>query len=230
MATLAPPQAVAKPREAVPWIWRLQSFLTGYLPVLMMAVLAAGTWWLVKNTPGAESPTAPVPLRHVPDYQMQGFSLERIGADGKLRMRVEGAEMRHYPDTDTVEIDSVRVRAVANDGRLLLASARRGLTNSDGSDLQMFGDVLVQTFNVDAQGLPLAQPKLVVRGEFLEALSNTEVLRSHLPVVIDYGAGGELHAPSFEYDHLHGLMRLTGRSTGRFDMPGMKNSSPAGKK
>ncbi len=219
--TLAPPQAAANPRAAVPWKWRLQSLLSAYLPLLLMAALAGGTWWLVKNTPAADSPTEAAPARHDPDYQMHDFSLERIGADGHLRGRVEGSQLRHYPDTDTLEIDSVKLRAIGLDGSVTLASAHRGISNSDGSDMQLYGDVLVQRFElVDAAaGAVAEQPKLVVRGEFLQALANTDELRSHLPVTVTYG-GTQMQAESFVYDRLHEMLNFSGRSTGRFDMSG----------
>lgn len=43
---------------------------------------------------------------------MRNFDLQRVGADGKLRVHVQGSEMRHFPDTDTLEIDGIRLRAV----------------------------------------------------------------------------------------------------------------------
>ena len=202
-------------------IWRLQALLSAYLPLLLMAFMAGGTWWLVKNTPMAEGPMEAVPLRHEPDYRMQGFELQRIGPTGLLRVRIEGSEMRHYPDTDTLEIDGIRLRAFSSDGSLTLATARRAISNSDGSEMQLLGDVQVQRFAVNAQGEPLAQPSLQVRGEFLRARSNTEQLDSHLPVQLSH-AGGELRAQSFEYDNLRGLLRFNGRTTGQFKPPGAK--------
>ncbi len=97
MATLAPPQAAAHPRPTVSWVWKLQSFIAGYLPLLLMAALAGGTWWLVKNTPAADALLEAPPPRHVPDYQMEGFSLERIGVDGLLRGRIEAARCATTP-------------------------------------------------------------------------------------------------------------------------------------
>jgi lipopolysaccharide export system protein LptC len=161
--------------------------------------------------------------RHEPDYRMQGFELRRIGADGRLRARIEGAEMRHYPDTDTLEIDGVRLRAFAPDGSLTIATARRATSNADASDLQLLGDVLVRRFRAGPSGEPEDEPQLIVRGEFLQALVNEELLRSHLPAVLNY-TGGEVHTQSFEYDHLNGKLKLSGHTTGRFEMPPAKQN------
>lgn len=221
MVTLAPPPAPSRRRLPQSWLWRLQSLASAYLPLLLMAFLAAGTWWLVKNTPLLDGPMEPVPPRHVPDYRMQGFELQRFDAAGALRFRVEGSEMRHYPDTDTLEIDGVRLRAFAADGAMLLATARRAVGNGDGSEMQLLGDVTVQRFEPLREGGLSQRPALEVRGEFLHALLSSEKLRSHLPVLLRY-AGGEVRAASFEYDHLSGKLSFGGRSSARFDPPGAR--------
>ena len=198
-----------KPR---PWLWRAQSLLSNYLPLLLMALLASGTWWLVKNTPLLDAPGELAPPRHVPDYRMSNFEIQRIGADGRLNVQISGAELRHYPDTDTLEIDQARVRAVAPDGSLAIAEARRALSNGDGSDMQLLGDVRLRRLPPGAGENAPAQ--LEVRGEFLQALANSEILRSHLPVTIRQG-GSTLNAQNFEYRHLTGQVRFTGKAQGQ---------------
>lgn len=209
-ATLpAPSPRTAKAR---PWLWRAQALLSNYLPLLMMALLASGTWWLVKNTPLLDGPAELAPPRHVPDYRMSQFELQRIGADGRLKVQIAGAELRHYPDTDTVEIDQVRVRAIAPDGSLAIAEARRALSNGDGSNMQLIGGVVLRRLAPGAGEGAAAQ--LEVRGEFLQALANSEVLRSHLPVSIRQGSS-TLTAQNFEYRHLTGQVSFSGKAQGQ---------------
>ena len=52
-----PPAPVAR---ALPWHLRLRDLLSAYLPLLLMALLALSTWWLVKNTPTL-APCRPAP-------------------------------------------------------------------------------------------------------------------------------------------------------------------------
>ena len=209
VALPVPTPSRQKPR---PWLWRLQSLLSNYLPLLMMALLASGTWWLVKNTPLLGEAGEQAPPRHEPDYRMANFEIQRIGADGRLNVQISGAELRHYPDTDTVEIDTARVRAVAPDGSLAIADARRAVSNGDGSDLQLIGGVHLRRLPPGSGDNAPAQ--LDVRGEFLQALSNSEVLRSHLPVTIRQG-GSRLNAQNFEYRHLTGQVTFTGKAQGQ---------------
>jgi lipopolysaccharide export system protein LptC len=205
-----------KPR---PWLWRVQSLLSNYLPLLLMAVLASGTWWLVKNTPLIDAPGEVAAPRHLPDYRMANFEIQRIGADGRLHVQIAGAELRHYPDTDTVEIDKVRVRAIGPDGSLAVADAKRALSNGDGSDMQLLGNVHLRRLAPGAGENAPAQ--LEVRGEFLQALSNSEILRSHLPVTIRQGSS-TLNAQNFEYRHLTGQISFTGKAQGQITSRGSK--------
>ena len=62
---------------------------------------------------------------------------------GRLKSEVTGADARHFPDTDTLEIDGVRIRSLMTEGRLTTVSAKRALTNSDTSEVQLFGNALV---------------------------------------------------------------------------------------
>lgn len=212
MTPAALPAATPRPVKPRPWLWRAQSLLSNYLPLLLMALLASGTWWLVKNTPLLDAPGELAPPRHIPDYRMANFEIQRIGADGRLNVQIAGAELRHYPDTDTIEIDQVRVRAVAPDGSLAIAEARHALSNGDGSDMQLTGDVRLRRLSPGAGENAPAQ--LEVRGEFLQALANSEILRSHLPVTIRQG-GSTLNAQNFEYRHLTGQVSFTGRAHGQ---------------
>jgi lipopolysaccharide export system protein LptC len=214
LGVLGPPPAAVQPprRVALPWHLRVLELLGAYLPVLLMALLALGTWWLVKNTPLPEAERAAVPPRHEPDYTMSDFRVQRFAADGAMRVQIEGARMRHYPDDDTLEIDLPRIRAVATDGRVTLASAQRALANGDGSEIQLIGAARVLRERLGTQ------EAIEFRGEFLHAFRDGERVRSHLPVVVRQGTS-ELRADSMEYDNLARVVDLKGRTRAVFDPP-----------
>lgn len=215
-SALAPARAAAAAPTQRAWLWRLQSLLSAYLPLLLMALLAGGTWWLIKNTPLPQGPTEPVPARHVPDYRMQGFELQRYDPEGVLRFRIEGREMRHFPDNDTIEIDGVRLRGLGRDGAITEATALRALGNGDGSELQLIGEVRVQRFEPGANGQLRRTPQLEIESDFLHAFLNEELMRTHLPVRVRYGSS-EIRAQNLEYDHLKGRLSFHGASNARFE-------------
>lgn len=209
LAVLAPAPATDRRRLRLPWHLRLLEAATAYLPVLLMGALALGTWWLATVAPRPEAERAPAPPRHEPDYTMQRFAVQRFAADGRLRVQIEGAELRHYPDTDTLEIENPRIRAIGPDGRVTLASALRALSNGDGSEVQLFGSAKVVR-EADAP-----QDVIEFDSEFLHAFLNAERVRSHLPVVVRRG-GAELRADGMEYDNLARVVELKGRQRASF--------------
>lgn len=200
---LAPPVPQVE-RLRLPWTSRVIDTVSTYLPVLLMAVLALGTWWLVKNTPVLDNERQVAPPRHEPDYTMRQFTVQRFAAAGALRVQIEGDELRHYPDNDTLEIDNPRIRATGPDGRVTLATAKRALSNGDGSEVQLSGGARVVR---EAQGDDSA---LEFRGEFLHAFLATERVRSHLPVTVTQGAT-EIRADGMNYDNLSRVVEFKGR-------------------
>ena len=192
-----------------PWHLRLFDLVSAYLPLVMMAVLAAGTWWLVRNAPTFEAPRAAAPARHEPDYVMTGFVVQRFSADGTLRTQIEGETLRHYPDDDTLEIDAARIRAIGENGTVTTATARRALANGDGSEVQLLGDARV---NRPASG---KEEAVEFRSEFLHAFRNVEQVRSHLPVVMTQGTN-VVRASSMNYDNLSRQVEFTGRASAVF--------------
>jgi lipopolysaccharide export system protein LptC len=198
--SLGPP--VAGPRTRTPWHIRLSDALSAYLPLLLMLVLALGTWWLVKNTPVPAAPAKAGSARTEPDYTMSGFTMERFRADGQLKLRLEGRQLHHYPDTNRVEVLGARITAFAPDGRITTATAERALGNGDGSEMQLTGNA--QVVGTDPRGAPL-----IIRSEYLLVQLVTERLQTHLPVWVQQGPT-ELKAAGLEYDHAAQRLDLKG--------------------
>lgn len=193
--------------------WRdLFDQLTLYVPVLLMGLLAMATYWLVRSTPPPEQAQAARPVEHRPDYFMRHFSVRTYDASGKLKSEVNGSEARHFPDTDTIEIDQVHIRSYNPDGRLTTATARQALTNSDASEVQLIGQArVVREATVDQDGRP--QADMTFTGEFLHAFLNTERVLSHKPVELTRGQD-KFTADSMDYDNLERVMLLNGRVRG----------------
>jgi len=211
---LAEPRS-ASPAPPTPWPRRVGEMVSAYLPVLIMGLLALGTWWLVKNTPQSDPERAAAPLRHEPDYTMHRFSVQRFAPDGRLRAQIEGDEVRHYPDTDTLEIDGVHMRAISAGPHVTVATARRAVMNGDATEVQLLGGAQVVREALDGS------PALEFRGEFLHAFLNDERVRSHLPVTVRRG-GTEFRADTLDFSGLDRVVHLKGRVRAEFMPAGTK--------
>jgi len=201
-----------EPVATASWPARVLDVVSAYLPLLMMAVLALGTWWLVRNAPTVAEPREAVAPRHEPDYEMTNFVVQRFAKDGTLKTQIEGDRLRHFPDNDTLEIDRARLRAVGNDGIVTLATANKALANGDGSEVQLLGDARIVR---PAHG---NEEEIEFRGEFLHAFRNVERVRSHLPVTVTQGES-VVRADGMEYDNLARVIDLHGRTRATFVSP-----------
>ncbi|MFN9745690.1 MAG: LPS export ABC transporter periplasmic protein LptC [Betaproteobacteria bacterium] len=198
----AGPGEAAPPRRAMPWPLRVREALATYLPILLMAALALATWWLVKNSPRPPAEAVPRAVSADPDYTMSGFALERFAPDGRLLLRIEGAQLRHYPATDRIEIDGAQIQAWSPEGRLTRASAARAIGTGDGSELQLLGGA--EVVGEDAAGRPLR-----MSSEFLHVFFIEERVETDRPVRVRVG-GDELRAAGLAYRHASQRLELKG--------------------
>ena len=186
--------------------------LSIYLPLLLMGVLALGTYWLVRSTPLFESDAPERAQRRDPDYLMERFSIKTFDGDGRLKSEVYGEQARHYPHTDTLEIDQVRIRSYNQRGFMTVATARRALANNDATEVQLMGNArVVREATVDRSGTAL--PRVSFSGEFLHAFLNDERIKSHKPVELERG-GDRITADSLDYSNFDQVMEMRGRVRG----------------
>jgi lipopolysaccharide export system protein LptC len=194
--------------------------LSLYLPVLLMGLLALGTYWLVRSTPILLPAELERAVGHDADYFMRKFSVKTFDGTGRLKTEVLGADARHFPDTDLLEIDEVRIRSFNEDGRLTTATASRAMTNGDGSEVQLIGSArVVREVMVDKTGR--SQPKFEFRGEYLHAFLNSERIESDKPVELMRG-NDRFTADSMSFDNVTRVIQLKGRVKGTL-VPGPTN-------
>lgn len=199
-----------------PTLWRrlrhsLDALLL-YFPVVLMGLLAMLTYWLVRNTPMPPEEAPRALARHVPDYFMRDFAVRTFGANGGFQSEIQGLEIRHYPDTDTLEIDQPRIRRIGPLGQVTLAQAAKGISNADGSEVQLLGQaVVVREAFVPKDGAP--KPRFELHSEFLHFWVDTDRVQTHLPVELLRGQD-RFTADRLTYDNLDQSLQLSGRVRG----------------
>lgn len=199
----APGSPGTPPRGRVDWSQRLRGLFGTYLPLLVLAMLALATWWLVKNSPVPVEPRSAAALTHEPDYTLQRFTLQRYDVAGQLTVQIEGEQLRHYPDTDEIEIDTVRMVTSSPDGRVSRATARRAFVASDNSQVRLEGGAHV--VSTDTNGATVE-----IDGERLLALVKKRQVQADRPVQVRQG-GSEFTADAMEYDEVSRLLTLHGK-------------------
>lgn len=197
---------------STPWR-RYSDKATLYLPALLMGLLALGTWWLVRNAPQSVASGTQKVRAHEPDYFMKDFSVKNFEATGRLKTRLTGTEGRHYPDTDTLEVDDARMLSIAPDGRTSVSSAKRALSNGDGSEIQLFGNAVITREAVVASAGKKASPPMKIESEFLQIWPNDERISTNKPVVMTRG-NDRFNGDGMEYGNLDQVLQMNGRVKG----------------
>ena len=204
MTTAAPVRFQPVQRMAHAW-----DRVSIYLPLVLMAMLALGTYWLVRNSPSLAAPTAAQSAKSEIDYFMRQFTIKSFDEAGFLRSEISGTEARHYVATDTLEIDQPRIRSVGEQNRLTVSTGNRALSNGDGSEVQLLGNAKVVREAVQgADGNAL--PRMEFAGEFLHAFVKEERVKSHKPVVLRRG-GDQFTGDTLDYNNITGIAELNGR-------------------
>ncbi|QXL83766.1 LPS export ABC transporter periplasmic protein LptC [Comamonas sp. NLF-1-9] len=186
--------------------------ITLYLPLSLMGLLALGTWWLVRNAPEALPAQTPSAPRHEADYYMRDFAVRSFDAQGQLQSVIKGGLARHFPDTDTLEIEQVNIRSTSADGRVMTATAQRGLSNADGSEVSLLGDAVVERSAPAAPG-QRDRPALRLEGQALHAWVEQERVQSREPVTLIQG-GDRVTADTMDYDNKAGILKMDGNVRG----------------
>ena len=186
--------------------------LSTWLPALMMMLFALGTWWLVRSAPKFPTDGAAAVVSKEPDYFMNQFRVRDFDATGRLTSDLTGVEGHHFPATDTLEVKDPHMRSVDDDGRVTVATALRGVSNGDGSEIQLFGNaVIVREATKRPDGT--AVPRMEFRGEYLHAFVNEDRVSSDKPVELLRGAD-RFVGDQLDYDNRTGVAVLKGRVRG----------------
>src|SRR5690606_8511813 len=81
------------PLKSLRGLGRVWDRMTLYLPIILMGLLALGTYWLARNTPslgGAGSVQREAV--HEPDYFLRDFSVKTFDDKGRLTSEIHGTE------------------------------------------------------------------------------------------------------------------------------------------
>lgn len=164
----------------------LFSRLSIYLPIMLMALLALATYWLLQITPPPPEPEPERPVSEQPDFFMRGFAVRTFDDDGRIKTEVLGTEARHHPHNDTMVIDNARVRSRSEKGLLSTARADVLTSNADGTDMLLEGRAQVQRQGgrtVDGT----VTPRLEFHGPVLRVRTEPERIQSDQPVLLIRG-------------------------------------------
>ena len=166
-------------------IRRFLDRLALYLPAVLMALFALGSWWLVRSLPSILAEPKTKQVRHEPDYFLEEFSVKSFDSSGRLARQLSGRHAQHYPDTDILDLRSVVMRGESNEGKPVTANADRALATGDGKLVTLKGNAQITQPASSENGKQ--KPALEVRSQEIIAYVKEERMISEVPVEIRRG-------------------------------------------
>jgi lipopolysaccharide export system protein LptC len=178
--------------------------LTIYLPLFLFAILALGSWWLVRSVPELIPPSLDPQLRQDPDSRLDQFTVKSFDASGRLTREISGQSATHFPATQSLHMEGVRILAENEEGTRLTAQAKKGISREAEQQVTLSGDAMA------VRQADQHSPRIELRGETLTAWLQEERLVSDQPVRITRGTH-EFSAQTMNLDVRSGHYELQGR-------------------
>jgi lipopolysaccharide export system protein LptC len=176
------------------------------LPLLMVAILALGSIWMVRSAPSLGSGELAPPPDETPNYLIEGFAVQKFDAQGRLTALLHGSSAQKLPKGPWIDIQKFSLRATDAQGQVKLASADQGLSNQDNNEFLLRGHALM----VREAHTAGDYPRLEIRGELLHVWTEPEIVESDLPVQLLHGQH-RIRADSLQYDGKTRTLEMNGR-------------------
>ena len=181
--------------KGIPAIW---------FGLMLLALLTALTFWIDKV---AEPPAAKRDgsTRHDPDYIVNNFTTLRTNGFGNPRYKLEGAEMRHFPDDDSTELTKPRFSLYSFKKPTTEIIADRGQVSANGENVYFMDNVKV----VRAATQQKAELSMVT--DYLHIVPDQDLAKTDHPVTILQAPHTVLRANAMQFYKKQGVLNLQGR-------------------
>lgn len=178
-----------------------------WLPLAILLVLAALSFWIERSVQVAPSGTAAT--RADPEGIMENFEAMRTDPTGRPQYRLSAKRLKHYTDSKQTEMESPRFVHLDPQAGEVSAVARQATVSSDGSEVDLRDNVsIVRAARPGQSAMTLSTARLLV-------FPDRDLLRS--PGAVDVrDATLNLRAGAMEYNAKQRVIKLTGRVQARY--------------
>ncbi|HET7369874.1 MAG TPA: LPS export ABC transporter periplasmic protein LptC [Gammaproteobacteria bacterium] len=135
-----------------------------WLTLLLLAVLAGATTWLLRQINPAAQPPAEA-ASHAPDYYFEGATLTQLNTNGELESRLLSELITHHPDDGSVELTAPRFTWYGNnagENPPWHVVAEHGTIPAGGDVVHLRGHVVVTHPTESGETLKILSPTLDV--------------------------------------------------------------------
>lgn len=186
-----------------------------YPALLLLAfgsLLAAVSFWALEVALRGGDEARPTTARTDPDYFVEDFSYTRLAPNGKAQYLITGRKLVHYPADDSSVIERPTVRSFSAKSSPMTLRAQRATITKQQRELHLYDEVRLE------RPQTRASDSLVVESDYMLALPDSDLVKTHRPVVIHVGES-RLAGTGMVADNAKRQLTLQSRVTGFYESP-----------
>lgn len=184
--------------------------LTAWFPLLLLAVLAALTFWLdrtVQTQAGAHNGS----VRHDPDYIIDRLSAMRMAPDGNIKYTLAAEKMTHYPDDDSTHLQMPKFVSMASPKAPMSITSREALVSKDGDNVFFKDNVrVIRDAHAD-------KSELVMETSYLHLIPDKNIAKTDRPVTIT-DANTIVKSIGLEFNNETRILKLESQVRGIYEL------------
>ncbi|MSP86860.1 MAG: LPS export ABC transporter periplasmic protein LptC [Methylotenera sp.] len=188
-------------------------------PIVLLSILAIMTAW-ISHVVQPPKPKLDGSSRHDPDYIMRNFITTQTDIDGSLRYKLASVEMKHFPDTDTTDLQRPRYTQFTANKPYTQVDALRGYVSGNGSQVQLVDHVKITRQAFAGKG------EMTIDMDYLNILPNEDLARTDSPIVIRQAPKTIIYATGMVYEKNIHTVTLLHQVRAHYEPPEIKKTSP----
>jgi lipopolysaccharide export system protein LptC len=193
-----------------------------FLPMLLMAFLTLGTYWMVQmNEPNLDTEKQ---KRHVPDYIMDGIVVTTLGPQGNTKFRVVGQKLTHYEDDASSEIDWPIARRFHETKPAITVKSDKGFLDGDMTVLDLVGNASLTRPAQAATATQAGSARLLMSSSKFTVLMNDDIVKTNRPVNLEQGQSIMTSQEGAIFDNVHQKLTMIGQVKGRIESESKGNA------
>lgn len=191
-----------------------QNWHTAIMPLTILLALAALSFWLryASELPAERHDGK---TRHDPDYIVNGAILRKLDPAGALQYTLVAREIRHYPDTDTIDFTEPRLQQFHPTRPTVTVRAGQGQSSGRGQRIELTNTVEVRRAATRSAGeLIVETPELTVLTDEGRAFTKSKILIRQ--------DKSSVEAVGMQFDNQSQTYLLESQVSGRIDSPSIR--------
>jgi len=171
------------------------------IAIALLAVVTATSYWYSRVMRKIESAEPSRP--GTPDVIVDRVVLTQFDEQGRARHKIFGEQLRHFSETDDIEITAPRLISLRPDRPRVEAKSRTARVENSAERVHLNGDVLVTRAAFGEE------PEMRMATEYLLVLPDEDRYRTDRPVQLTRGQSS-IRANSMDFDNIARTLVMSG--------------------